>query len=72
VYLTLRLASLGRRGLQEPSEQSRRCGYVLACPGEAWEAVVVLNDSPMRVAGPSAHLIMVLRDLVLECPALLL
>jgi hypothetical protein len=72
VYLALRLASLGHHGLREPSEQSRRCGFVLACPGEAWKIVIILDDSPMRVASLSAHLIMVLRDLVLERRALLL
>jgi hypothetical protein len=64
--LALRLASLGRRGLQKPSEQSRHHGYVLACSGEAWEPVVVLDNSPMRVASTSAHLVMVLCDLMLE------
>jgi hypothetical protein len=66
------LASLGCCGLQEPSEQSRHRGYVLACPGEARESVVILDDSPMRVTGTHAHLNVVLHDLVLEGHVLLL
>jgi hypothetical protein len=64
--LVLHLASLGRRGVRKPSEQSRHRGYVLACPDEAWEPVIVLDNSPMLVASMSAHLIMVLCDLMLE------
>jgi hypothetical protein len=71
-YLVLRLASLKRRRLREPSEQSRYCGYVLTCPSKAWEAVIVLDDSSMRATGPSVHLVMVLGDLMLERHALLL
>jgi hypothetical protein len=70
-YLALHLVCLGRRRLWESSEQSRHHGYVLACPGEAWEPIAILNDSPVRVAGMRTHLIMVLRDLVLECHTLL-
>jgi hypothetical protein len=66
------LASLGRRGLREPSEQSRHRGYVLARPSEAWEFVVILDDSPVRVMGTRAHLTVVLCDLVLERRVLLL
>jgi hypothetical protein len=69
--LTLCLASLRHR-LREPSEQSCRRGCVLACPGEAWESVVVLDDSPMRVAGTHAHIIMVLCNLMVKHRVLLL
>jgi hypothetical protein len=72
VDLALHLASLEHRGLQEPLEQSRHCGYVLACPGEAWESVIVLDDSLMCVTGMSTHVIMVLCNLMLKCRALLL
>jgi hypothetical protein len=68
----LRLASLRRRRLREPSEQSCCYGYVLACSGKAWKAVIVLNDSPMHVTGPSVHLVMVLCNLILEHRTLLL
>jgi hypothetical protein len=53
-------------------EQSHRRSYVLACPGEAWEPIIILDDSLMHVAGLSTHLIMVLCDLMLERRALLL
>jgi hypothetical protein len=70
--LMLCLVSLGCRGLQEPSKQSHRHGYVLARPGEVWEFIVVLDDSPVRVVGTCAHLITVLCNLVLEHRTLLL
>jgi hypothetical protein len=66
------LVSLGRHELQEPSEQSRHCGYVLARPGEARESVIILDDSPVHVMGMRAHLTVVLCDLVLERRVLLL
>jgi hypothetical protein len=70
--LALRLASLERHGLREPLEQSHGGGYVLASPSEAWESIVVLDDSPVRVASTCTHLVMVLCDLVLERHTLLL
>jgi hypothetical protein len=72
VDLELCLVPLGRHGLRKPSEQSRHRGYVLASPGEVWESVIILDDSPMCIAGKRAHLIMVLCNLMLECCALLL
>jgi hypothetical protein len=48
-------------------KQSCHPSYVLACPSEVWESVIILDDSPMHVAVPSAHLITVLCDLMLEC-----
>jgi hypothetical protein len=71
-YLALHLAFLRCHRLREPSEQSRRYGDVLACPGEVWETIIVLDDSSMHIAGLSVHLIMVLCDLMLEHHALLL
>jgi hypothetical protein len=64
--LMLHLASLGHRGVQKPSEQSCHRGYVLACLDEAWEPVIILDNSPMLVASMSTLLIMVLCDLMLE------
>jgi hypothetical protein len=69
--LTLCLASLGRRRLRKPSEQSHRHGYVLACPSEAWEPIIILDDSLMCITGTSAHLVTVLCDLVFERRVLL-
>jgi hypothetical protein len=72
VDLALCLASLGGSGLREPSEQSHHRGYVLAHLDEAWESVVVLDDSLVRIMGTRAHLVMVLCDLMLEHRVLLL
>jgi hypothetical protein len=52
--------------------QSCHRGYVLARSGEAWESVVVLDDSLMRIMGTHMHLIMVLCNLMLEHHVLLL
>ena len=46
---------LGHREPQEPPEQGRCDGDVLACPGEVWEGFVVLDDPPVHVAGHSAR-----------------
>jgi hypothetical protein len=70
--LALCLVSLRHRGLREPPEQSRHGSYVLASLGEAWESIVVLDDSSVRVASTCTHLVMVLCDLVLERRTLLL
>jgi hypothetical protein len=53
-------------------EQSCHYGYVLAHLDKAWEVVVILDDSSMCIVGLSAHLVMVLGDLMLECHVLLL
>jgi hypothetical protein len=72
VDLTLCLASLEHHRLWEPSEQSCHRSYVLAHLGEAWESVIILDDSPVHVVGMHAHLITVLCNLMLECWSLLL
>jgi hypothetical protein len=64
----------GCRGLWEPSEQGRRDSYVLACSGEVWEILVVLDDPPVHVAGDGActPTVSMTFDLALELRALLL
>ena len=64
----------GCHGLREPSEQGRHGSYVLACPGEVWEASVVLDDPPIYVAGDGActTTVFTMFDLTLELHTLLL
>ena len=42
------------RRLREPSEQSHRGSDVLACPGEVWERLIVLDDPSVHVTGHGA------------------
>ena len=48
-------AILECRRLWKPPEQGRRNIDVLACPGEVWEGLVVLDDPPVHVAGHDAR-----------------
>ena len=44
-------ALIGSRGPWHASDHSRHRGYVMTGAGEVWEAIVVLDDPPMYVAG---------------------
>jgi hypothetical protein len=41
--------------LQESSEQGHSGSYVLACPGEVREILIILDDPPIHVTGDGAH-----------------
>jgi hypothetical protein len=59
--------------LREPSEQGHRGNYVLACPCEVREILVILDDPLVHVAGNGActPTVSVVFDLTLELRALL-
>jgi hypothetical protein len=59
--------------LWEPSEQGRHGNYVLACPGEVREILVILDDPLVHVTGNGACMptISTVFDLTLELRALL-
>ena len=65
---------LGRRSLWKTTEQGRRSGDVLACPGEAREGFIIRDDPPVHVVGHGAcaSAIFVALDLLIELRAFLL
>ena len=62
------LMILGRRGPQNPMEQSRHSSDVLARPGEVWEGFIVLDDPSVHVTGHGARTpaVSMVLDLLLE------
>jgi hypothetical protein len=66
-------APLRRCGFREPFKQGCHGSDVLACPGEEWGALVVLEDLLIHVAGIGARTptISATCDLLLELGVLL-
>ena len=65
---------LRRRRPRKPPEQGHRSSDVLARSDEVWEGFIVLDDSPIHVAGHGActPTVSVVLDLSLELHAFLL
>ena len=65
---------LGHRGPQNPSELGRCGGDVLACPGEVWEGLIILDDPLVHITshGACTPTVSMVLDLSLELHAFLL
>ena len=65
---------LGCRGLRKPSEQGHHGSDVLACLGEVWEGLIILDDPPVHITAHSLRTptVSVALDLSLELRTFLL
>ena len=65
---------LGHRRPRKPSEQGCHYSDVLACPGEAWEGFVILDDPLVHIVGHGTctPTVSIALDLSLELHAFLL
>jgi hypothetical protein len=66
--LPLSSALIRRCGPWEPSKQSHCSSYVLTCPSEVRESIIILNDPSVNVMGFVARrsTVSAMSDLVLE------